>query len=323
MKTKILILTGLFLNVLHAQTPETPIFNQTTAATTQTNQEIIAKALLAREEFKALPKDQIDIQKLEPVPELIQTLPARTTPMTTEDIADYSRAANLRVGYCYKCLSCDNWHLELSGGYAIAEDVIVTCDHVLSPATAMREAFMIVMDSKGNMACVTAVLARSTSMDAAILKVAGAKFMTVPLNSNVRQGSANYLYSWPLGREGNFSSGIVSRFYWEEPYAGQDPESLDALLHLRMNLSTFWAPGSSGSPLFDQAGNVIGHVSTLTALGTGNNGPPFFTLQTGAPSKCVQKLCQTMDQPAELKRIANIPPKVEATPPQEPEKNPE
>ena len=34
--------------------------------------------------------------------------------------------------------------------------------------------------------------------------------------------------------------------------------------HLRVNVSTDWAPGSSGSAVLDQCGNVIGHVSTIS-----------------------------------------------------------
>ena len=323
MKIKIFILAGTFLNVLHAQSPETPIYDQDGAAIKQTNQEIIEKALLIREELKALPKDQIDLQMLEPVPAPFETLPPRTTPMSVEDIADHARTANLRVGYCYKCLRCDDWHLSLAGGYAIAEDIVVTCDHVLATKTKMREGFLVVVDHKGAIACGTAILARSASMDAAIIKVAGAKFMPVPLNSNVRQGSASYCFSQPLGQVGYFSSGIVNRFLWQADYSGQDSESLDALLHLRVNLSTDWAPGSSGSPLFDQSGNVIGHVSTIAALGSGKSAPPQLMIHTAVPGKSVQKLSQTMDQPAELKRIANIFPKAESKPAQESRKEPE
>ena len=32
---------------------------------------------------------------------------------------------------------------------------------------------------------------------------------------------------------------------------------------MRLNVSTDWAPGSSGSAVLDEYGNVIGHVSTI------------------------------------------------------------
>ena len=34
----------------------------------------------------------------------------------------------------------------------------------------------------------------------------------------------------------------------------------------RINVSTDWAPGSSGAAILDGAGNVIGHVATIRAL---------------------------------------------------------
>lgn len=322
-KINILFLAGAFLNLLHAQSPDTPIYDQDGKAIKESNQSIIEKALLIREEVRALTKDQIDLQMLDPVPTPIPTLPPRTADMSVEDIADHARAANLRVGYCYKCMRCDDWHLSLAGGYAIAEDVIVTCEHVLATKTKMRDGFLVVVDHKGNIACATAILARSASMDAAIIKVAGAKFMPVPLNSNVRQGSASYCFSQPLGQQGYFTTGIVNRFLWNPGYAGQDPETLDALLHLRVNLSTDWAPGSSGSPLFDQAGNAIAHVSMIAALSAGKNTPAYLTVRTAIPAKSVQKLSQTMDQPEELKRIAKIIPEAETNPSRKSDKDPE
>ena len=133
--------------------------------------------------------------------------------------------------------------------------------------------------------------------------------MAVPLTSNVRRGSAAYCTSSPEGQEGYFLPGIISRFAWDKGYSGQDPESLDALLYLKANFSAAWSPGSSGSPLFDQAGNAIGHVSALAPFGDGRK-RPMFTIYSAVPSKSVQKLCQTMDQPAELKRISTMGPGV-------------
>lgn len=312
MKFVILILAGAFFNLLHAQSPESPIYDQDGAAIKEANQEFIKQALHIREEAKALSKDQIDLQMLDPVPIPMQSLPQRTAAMAVEDIAEHARAANLRVGYCYKCLRCDDWHLSLAGGYAIAEDVIVTCDHVLATKTKMRDGFFVAIDHKGNIACATAILARSASMDAAIIKVAGAKFIPVPLNSDVRQGAASYCFSYPLRQEGYFTAGIVNRFVWDAGYSGQDADSLDSLLHLRVNLSTDWAPGSSGSPLFDQAGNAIAHVSMIAGLTIGKNNPAVLTVRSAIPAKPIQALIRTMDQPDEIKRIANITPKTAA-----------
>lgn len=302
----LLAATSAFPGLLCAQSPDTPIFGQNAPSIEQENKEIIEKALRVLEEVKGLPKDQIDLQLLEPAPTPFKLLPPRTAPMSSEDIAEHARAINLRVGYLYKCLKCDHWHVNLAGGYAIAEDVIVTCDHVLASKTKMREGYLIAVDQDGNVACATAVLARSAVLDAAVVKVAGAKFIPVPLNSEVRQGAASYSFSRPLQQGGYFTSGIVNRFFWDSAYTGGDPNSLDGQLHLRVNFSNEWAPGSSGSPLFDQAGNAIAHVSMIAGLGSGKNTPAVMMMRIAIPAKPIQRLISSLDQPGEIKRIANM-----------------
>jgi hypothetical protein len=289
-----------------AQHPDTPIFEQGGRAIQDARKELIDKALQLREQVPAIDKVKIDEQLSNPVPEPVDLSAPHTKALGPEAIATHARESNLRVGYCYKCMSCDDWHLNLAGGYAIAKDVIVTCDHVLVNQTEMRDGFFLVADHEGNVAIAVAVLARSAAMDAAIVKVAGAEFTPVPLNRNVMQGTPAFCFSYPLRQEGYFSTGVVNRFFWNEKFRGEDPDSLDALVHLRVNFSTDWAPGSSGSPVFDSAGNAIGHVSTITGLGKGRNQPTLITLRTGIPAHAVQQLANNLLNPDEIQRIADM-----------------
>lgn len=301
-----------------AQTADTLIYEQHGPAIKKEQQEIIDKALTVREKFKGIDKTEIDKQLSEPIPEAIKLTAALTKPMSSEQIAEHARKANLRVGYCYLCTSCDDWHIGLAGGYAIAEDVIVTCDHVVVNDKKMRDGFFVVVDHEGNVAIASAILARSPAMDAAIIKVVGAKFTPVPLNSEVKQGTEAFCFSYPLQQQGYFSAGVVNRFFWNEFYQGQTRDSIDALLHLRVNFTTDWAPGSSGSPLFDSSGNVIGHVSTISGLGSGKNKGPMITLRTGIPALSVRGLANKMQEPAEVQRIAKIETKKSQAPKTEP-----
>ncbi|MFU8894488.1 MAG: trypsin-like peptidase domain-containing protein [Luteolibacter sp.] len=291
---------------LSAQHPNTPIFKQSGTAIGEVREEIIRQALQVRKQVAAISKEEIDAQLINPVPETIQLPPPFADTMSPEGIARHARENNLRVGYCYLCMNCDDWHLNLAGGYAIAKDVIATCDHVLVNKTKMRDGFLVVVDHEGNVACAVAILARSPAMDAAIVKVAGADFTPVPLNSDVMQGAEAFCFSYPLRQEGYFSTGVVNRFFWNEKYQGEDTESIDALVHLRANFSTDWAPGSSGSPLFDAAGNVIGHVSTISGLSRGNRQPALMMLRTGIPALAVRNLANHLETPAEIQRIAMI-----------------
>lgn len=121
----ILILTCQF-NPLFAQSADTPIFEQSGAAVKKFQDEIIQRALVVREKVSAINKAEIDKQLLAPTPEPIQLPPALTKELSPEEIAEHARNSNLRVGYCYKCMSCENWHISLAGGYAISSNIIVT-----------------------------------------------------------------------------------------------------------------------------------------------------------------------------------------------------
>ncbi|MEY3394671.1 MAG: hypothetical protein RL346_907 [Verrucomicrobiota bacterium] len=299
---------------LTAQTSDTPIFEQSGTAVKKSHDEIIRKALLAREKVSAIDKTEIDKQILAPKPEPVELAAPFSKALSAEEIARHARESNLRVGYCYLCMNCENWHINLAGGYAIAPNVIVTCDHVLCNKTRMRDGFIVAFDLTGNIACGVAVLARNATMDTAIIKVAGAVFSPVPLNAEVKQGSPSYCFSYPLKQQGYFSTGVINRFYWHERYQGQDRNSIDALSYLRVNYSNDWAPGSSGSPLFDPAGNITGHVSTITGLSGGKNGSPMLTLHEGVPARAVLALAGALEHPPEIARIANFPDITSKTP---------
>ena len=84
----------------------------------------------------------------------------------------------------------------------------------------------------------------------------------------VRPGDAAYCLSDPLGVTGYFSEGMVNRFFRKPDNKGTEDEAL------RLHVSTDWAPGSSGSPVLDQCGNAIGHVSMIAPMsGMTDDGP--------------------------------------------------
>jgi len=295
---------ALSIQTAFAQSPDTPVEVQGANVTEDEKEQITRVVMQLRDDGKIIGHEEIKRQLQNPKPELV-TLPSpRTMKLATEELAVQARMTNLRVGYAYLCPRCDDWHVTFAGGYAIAEDVIVTCEHVVNTQTKMREGYLMAMDHAGGVAAATAILAGSAAMDAAVVKVTGAKFTPTPLNHNIAQGAAAYCYSNPLRQRGYFSTGIINRFYWNNKYNGEDQCSLDALRHLRADFSTQWAPGSSGSPLLDQAGNVIAHVSTIASLGRGKDKPALLTMRTGIPAQSVARLVEAMSDPAEISRLA-------------------
>lgn len=289
---------------LFAQGDGTPIVDQTPEGIKRANAALIAKIRPLIDAKKPMSRDDVKKRLPEAAPQAIALPPVKKEPLSREEVAATARAANLRVGYCYLCEKCDDWHISLAGGYPVAPDVVATCDHVIDSSRKMREGYLIVADQEGNAYPVTSVIARSATMDAALIRVEGADFKPLALNGEVGQGASAYCHSSPLGQLGYFSEGIVNRFLWDKTYKGGDKEMLGVARHLRVNFSTDWAPGSSGSAVLDQAGNAIGHVSVIAGLGQGKNRPAMLTLHTGIPARSVRMLAEA--DAKEIRKLAEL-----------------
>jgi S1-C subfamily serine protease len=179
-------------------------------------------------------------------------------PLAGPELWRLARASYVRVGFYYQCKNCDQWHLNLAGGYAIAAGgIVATCHHVIVPDEhEMKAGFLICADEAGRVHIVHEVLACDPDTDVAILRT-GAELPPLPLRTAVVPGEKVFLFSDPMGTRGFFSDGIVNRFA-SEPVEGK------ATRRVVVDVSTDWAPGSSGAAVIDECGNVIGHVSTIS-----------------------------------------------------------
>lgn len=242
---------------------------------------LIAKALALRKAGKLLGKEQV-IASMKALPSVEIDLPAANTQgLEPREIAVRGRKALLRVGWFYTCPRCDKLHLNLAGGYAISADgAVVTCWHVLAPERQeMREGHIIASDADGNLMPVTAVLGFDKELDTAVVRVPSGRFLPLPLNDQTSVGDAAFVFSDPLEYAGYFSSGIINRFYWSGGAAPRAPDTLAAVRRLRVNVSTDWAPGSSGAAVLDSRGNAIGHVAAIKAMS--DDKPPRRTANAG------------------------------------------
>lgn len=191
------------------------------------------------------------------------------------DLWERARAAHVRIGYLYLCNKCTNLHLNLAGGYAISEDgAVATCFHVIEPKD-MKQGHLVAATESGGVMPVIEILAANRANDVAIVRVKSDKpLKPLPLNTNVRPGDEASCYSDPFGRSSYFSKGIVNRFF-QRPSSNASPA-----VSIRVNVSTDWAPGSSGSAVLDSFGNAIGHVSEISAHGSP---APANPSSTGGP----------------------------------------
>jgi hypothetical protein len=188
----------------------------------------------------------------------------------------------------------------------VSEKALVTCDHVVDISEEMREGYLIAVDHAGTVYPINAIVARNKDMDTAILFCETGAFTPLALQPEIQPGAASFCYSSPLGQLGYFSDGIVNRFYWDMGYRGGAIDDIDSLRYLRINVSTDWAPGSSGSAVYDRCGNVIAHVSQIAPLGEQQDSQPLVTIHTGVPARAVKKLLEISDKPEELKALYEL-----------------
>ena len=215
------------------------------------------------------------------------TLPsAGAETLSGRQVWERARAAHVRVGWFYLCPRCDDWHLNLAGGYALTADgAVATCHHVVRPSREIREGCLVAADDEGRLFPVTEVLAANRRADICIVRVAGAKFRPLPLNTNVSPGDTAYCLSDPLKEHGYFTKGIVNNFSQMPARRRRNGRSEPERAPVLMNVSTDWAPGSSGSAVLDEHGNAIGHVSTISAE---TDEPPRQTkARTNAPGTLI------------------------------------
>lgn len=263
-------------------------------------------------------------QLAEPRPEVFTLPPPRTVKLEPRAIAEVARRALLRVGWYYHCTACDYWHFSLSGGYALTTDgIVATCHHSIDPAGVedMDEGYLVAIDHADRVRPVVSIVAAHAGADVALLRVAGDGFEPLGLSEDAAPGDAAHLFSDPLGLSGYFSSGTVNRFYWadperpapEAPRGGlpwpegrRDLRTLDGIRRLQMNVSTDWAPGSSGCAILDACGNAIGQVSTISperesepgAQGDRFDGAVLITLHNATPARAVRLLAETCREQA-------------------------
>lgn len=143
-------------------------------------------------------------------------------------------------------------------GFVISPDgLLVTNAHVIEGAKTM-----IAKAENGGLFPIRKVLAVDSSNDLALLQMEGKDLPYLPLAPHglAEAGSRIAVMGSPLGLEGTLSEGIISA---RRSLPGQKREVLQ--------ISAPISPGSSGSPVLDSQGRVVGVASFLIMEGQSLN----------------------------------------------------
>ena len=176
----------------------------------------------------------------------ISTVSAQTAPQ----IAEKALAATVYL----EMQDSKGLPLGFGSGFFVRDNLIATNYHVIEGA-ARGTAKLVGQFSTYTIEGVTAT---DKTNDLALLKVTMSGINPLPLgnSSDVKIGETVYVAGNPRGLEGTFSNGIIS--------SRRDPYTTE-----RLQMTAPISPGSSGGPVLNSKGEVIG-VSFMTLVGGQN-----------------------------------------------------
>lgn len=163
----------------------------------------------------------------------------------------------LVVARMYQCPDCKHWHASVAGGFFLTADgVFATSYHVVAE---QEGAGLLIRTVDGRVAPVVEVLASDEAHDIAVLRAEGSGYVPLPLQREVSPGDRVRVISHPDSRFYAQTEGIVSRFYVH----GNPSMPKRAVF---MAITADFARGSSGAPVFNDAGEVVGMVKSTDSI---------------------------------------------------------
>ncbi len=207
-------------------------------------------------------------------------LPNRQENLTgsTEELYQRAMPAVVVIGSIYKCDSCSKWHLGgMASGWLLSDHGLVVTNHHVFTEEANH--YFGAMTSDGNVYAIRTILASDRDGDAAIAQL-DTRDVVLPflrLGQAAACGDPVVVISHPAGRFYSLTRGVVSRYHRHDA----DPATMaksDGSVHaprkhtrdetlqdtpapVWMSVTADYAVGSSGGPVFDSSGDVVGMVS--------------------------------------------------------------
>jgi S1-C subfamily serine protease len=249
---------------------------------------LASRKLLSQETLRAEVKTKGFAAKLAP--------PAQHK-LPPPDLYEKLRQSTFAVGLFYKCPDCGEWHFNSSTGFAVGEGgILCTCCHVLvEPDEKVKESYVVAADAEGHVFPVRAVLAADTESDTCFLRIDARGLQPLPFRFGARAGERVYCLSHPGGYYFMFTEGMIARLN-RRPNDALDDHNQSSTQHTRpvlfLNVTAEFAPGSSGAPIVDEAGNVVGQVASIVDAGEPEPGDE----QTAASPSVAIRFCTAAEE---------------------------
>lgn len=262
-KQFLLLVMFLCMGEVYAQVIKQPpsIDKKELTATVEKNIQVIAaEGKNGRQELmRTLPKpDQHERASITHLPV------TRKKALPAEDLYELCSKHVLMLGVYYNCGKCAKMHVRLdASGVVLNENgLCLTNYHVYKKvveytldSSGEKDSIYFAATMDGKVYPVEKILSYTKKGDALIFKIdtRGSGLSPVPLGTNAWPGQAVTAITNPDGEFFFLSEGVVAR------QTKDKKEGIDAD---RTEITADYAVGSSGGPVFDKAGNLIGIASS-------------------------------------------------------------
>jgi S1-C subfamily serine protease len=184
----------------------------------------------------------------------------------SKNLYDRVAPAVVAIGTVYRCAECRKWHQDgFSSGWILSpEGLVVTNAHVFDGATSDVPG---VLTRDGQVYALEEMVVMDPAADVAIFRIQAEdkKFPFLRIAEDASVGEEVHVVSHPQGRLWCFTSGRISRFHLQRYDEDKKPTEW-------MSVTADFAGGSSGGPVLNASGEVVGMVSsTLTAYSEASN----------------------------------------------------
>ena len=167
---------------------------------------------------------------------------------------DEAQKAVVVIGGIYKCDRCPDWHVAPASGFLIAENLVVTNYHVVDNP---ERSGLAVRLFDGRMFMVDDIVASSRRYDLAVLRLPKTGIKPIALGLSAPVGAKVDLISHPNRKFYTLSEGRVARYFVIQ--RNRRPVSA-------MAITADFGKGSSGAPVLNEDGQVVGIAASTESL---------------------------------------------------------
>lgn len=225
--------------------------------------------------------------------------PARRGVEASEVYERYS-ASVVALGSVYKCNRCPHWHTGGTGtGWVIGRSgEIVSNYHVFAEGRNTNVVAIGAMTRDGRCFPVDEVLAADRERDVVVVRIGARDLVPLAVSVNEPVGRPVTVIGHPSGELFTFTQGHISRYAKKAVEAGGRPLEW-------MCVTADFAIGSSGGPVFNDRGSVVGMVArTHTINADPKSAAPTtqMVVKMAIPAEAILKLVEPMKDSKRLKR---------------------